>query len=256
MNIWYTIKKQIKGSGILERLQKYIARCGLASRRQAEEIIREGKVKVNGKVITEMGTQIDPEKDRVTVEGRRLRTKEAQTYILLYKPAGVVTTCRDPQRRKTVLDLLPGKKRLFPVGRLDYETEGLLLLTDDGELANQLSHPKYKIPKTYLVETDGLITEEKAAKLAKGVKLEDGPTQPAKVKIEYYSQEGSRFYLTITEGRNRQVRRMCQAIGLNVVYLCRTKMGFLNLNGLALGGHRRLKTQEVKKLMALVGQSS
>jgi len=232
----------------MERLQKYIAGCGLASRRHAEEMIREGKVKVNNRVVTQMGLVIDPQKDKVTVDGRRLRPTEARTYLLLYKPAGIVSTCSDPRGRRTVLDLLPGKERLFPVGRLDYHTEGLLLMTDDGELANRLTHPKYKIAKTYLVETAGLITEEKAAQLQKGIKLDDGMTQPAKVKIEYFSKEASRFYLTITEGRNHQVRRMCEAVGLPVTYLCRTRMGFLDLKGLVPGGSRRLKASEVERL--------
>jgi pseudouridine synthase len=214
-------------------------------------MIREGKVRVNNKVVTQMGVQIDPARDEVTAGGRRLRPNEARTYLLLYKPAGVVTTCRDPQRRKTVLDLLPGKERLFPVGRLDYETEGLLLLTDDGELANRLLHPRYKIPKTYFVETDGLLTEEMAARLEKGLKLEDGLTQPARLKMVYCSHKGSRFYLTITEGRNRQVRRMCRAVGLRVVYLRRTKIGFLSLNGLAPGEYRSLTPQEIKQLRIL-----
>jgi len=225
-----------------------MARCGLASRRHAEEMIREGKVRVNNKVVTQMGFVIDPEKDRVAVDGRRLKPKETRAYILLYKPSGVVSTCSDPQKRKTVLDLLPGKERLFPVGRLDVQTEGLLLMTDDGELANKLTHPKYRISKTYLVETAGLITEEKAAILQKGVSLDDGLTGPANVRIEYFSREASRFYLTIAEGRNHQVRRMCDAVGLPVTYLCRTKMGFLDLKGLAPGGHRRLSAKEVERL--------
>ena len=232
----------------MERLQKYMARCGLASRRQAEEMIKEGKVKVNEKVVTLMGFVVDPAKDRVSVGGRRLAPKKAMTYLLLYKPIGVVSTCDDPQRRKTVLDFIPGRERLFPVGRLDYNTEGLILLTDDGDLANRLTHPKYKISKTYLVETAGLLNEEKVAILEKGVKLEDGVTQPAKVKVEHFSKENSRFYLTITEGRNHQVRRMCEALGLPVTYLCRTKVGFLDLKGLAPGGYRRLTAHEVERL--------
>ena len=232
----------------MERLQKYLARCGLASRRKAEEMIRDGKVQVNRKTVTRMGLQIDPEKDSVAVEGKRIRPKEKQTYLLLYKPAGVVSTCDDPRRRKTVLDLLPGKERLFPVGRLDYETEGLLLMTDDGELANRLTHPRYRVEKTYLVETAGLLTEEKAALLRNGVRLEDGPTLPARLKTDYFSREASRFYLTITEGRNRQIRRMCEAVGLPVTRLCRTNIAFLSLKGLAPGGYRRLNAKEVEKL--------
>jgi len=211
-------------------------------------MIREGKVRVNDQVVTRMGVSVDPDKDRVVVGGKRLKPKDALTYLLLYKPAGVVTTCDDPKRRKTVMDFLPGNERLFPVGRLDYQTEGLVLMTDDGELANKLTHPRYKIAKTYLVETAGLLTGDKAAALQKGVRLEDGVTQPAKVKIEFFSKEASRFYLTITEGRNHQVRRMCEALGLPVTYLCRTKMGFLDLAGLVPGGYRKLSAREVERL--------
>jgi pseudouridine synthase len=232
----------------LERLQKYLARCGIASRRQAEEMILEGKVKVNNKIVTKMGIVVNPEKDRIEADGRPVRQKETLSYYLLYKPAGVVSTCSDPQRRKTVLDLIPNKGRLYPVGRLDYQTEGLLLLTDDGELANRLTHPRYRISKTYLVEVSGLISEEKAALLERGVELEDGPTQPAKVKIEYYNKTESRFFLTISEGRNHQVRRMCEAVGLPVTYLCRVRMSFLDLNGLAPGEYRRLGVKEVERL--------
>ena len=239
----------------MERLQKFIARCGLASRREAEEMIRDGKIKVNHQVVTRMGLVIDPEKDVVVAGGKRLKPKSARTYLLLYKPAGVVTTCDDPQRRQTVVDLLPGRERLFPVGRLDYQSEGLVLMTDDGELANRLTHPKYRISKTYLVETAGLLTDQKAAALQNGIRLEDGVTQPAKVKTEYLSRESSRFYLTITEGRNHQIRRMCEALELPVTYLCRTKIGFLDLKGLTPGGYRRLDAREAERLRRYTGET-
>ncbi|MCL1849507.1 MAG: rRNA pseudouridine synthase [Clostridiales bacterium] len=233
----------------MERLQKYIASCGVASRRHAETMILEGKVKVNNRVITQMGTLIDPDKDKVVIDGKRLQLKKERVYLLLYKPSGYISTCDDPRKRRTVLDLVKDvEERLFPVGRLDYDTEGLLLLTDDGDLANKLAHPRYKIPKTYLVEVEGSLTAEKAAVLQDGVRLEDGLTQPAKVETEYYGKEGSRFSITITEGRNRQVRRMCEALGLPVTYLCRASMGFLDLRGLAPGQYRRLKAQEVSRL--------
>ena len=231
----------------MERLQKYIARCGAASRRKAEEMISEGRVTVNESVVTQPGQQIDPEKDRVSVDQKRLRPSKHLT-ILLYKPDGVVSTCDDPQRRKTVLDLIPAQERLFPVGRLDYHTEGLLLLTNDGALANRLTHPRYRVAKTYLVETDSLLSTAQVAALTQGIKLDDGPTQPARVKTEYSDKEGSRFYLTITEGRNRQVRRMCEALGLTVTKLCRTNMGFLNLHGLIPGQYRKLSAEETARL--------
>ena len=232
----------------MERLQKYMARSGVASRRHAEEMIKEGKVRVNQRIVTQMGYLVDPDKDRVLVEGKPIKAKKTFSYILLYKPTGVVSTCDDPARRRTVLDFLPTKDRLFPVGRLDYHTEGLLLLTDDGALANQLMHPRYSIPKTYLVETTGMLTEEKAKALRSGIQLEDGVTRPAKLDIAYFSKEGSRFSLTITEGKNRQIRRMCEAIGLSVTYLCREKMGFLTLAGLSPGQCRSLSTKEIDRL--------
>ena len=211
-------------------------------------MIRDGRVAVNNRTITGMVAAIDPEKDRITVDGRVVQPKTKQTYLLLHKPAGVVTTCREQRQRKTVLDLLPGGERLFPAGRLDYDTEGLVLMTDDGELANRLIHPRYQIPKTYLVETAGLLTAEKAAMLESGVELEDGWTRPAEVQTEECGAEKSRFYLTIKEGRNRQIRRMCKALGLPVTYLCRTKMSFLNLDGLAPGEYRALEAWELEKL--------
>ncbi len=236
----------------VERLQKYLARCGVASRRACEELIKDGKVYVNGKKVVKMGFIVDAEKDKVSIDGARITPKAKNTYILLNKPAGVVSTCDDPQKRRTVMDLIPYKQRLYPVGRLDYETEGLLLLTDDGALANALTHPKYEIPKTYQARVSGLLTREKRESLERGLLLEDGATRPAKVKVEYYSKEESGFFLTITEGRNRQVRRMCEALGLPVIGLRRTKMGFLDLSGLDPGKHRHLKTWEVERLFEYI----
>jgi len=233
-----------------ERLQKYLSRCGVASRRRAEEMIRDGKVSVNGRTVSKMGFVVDGDKDRVFIEGKPVQPKKGLTYILLYKPAGVVSTCDDPRGRDTVTQLIGGKNRLFPVGRLDYETEGLLLLTDDGELANVLTHPKYGIPKTYRARVAGLLTTEKRDSLKNGLRLDDGMTKPAKVEVEYFSKEESCFYLTISEGRNRQVRRMCEALELPVLSLCRTRMGFLDLAGLQPGKHRYLKKHEIERLKA------
>ena len=235
----------------MERLQKFLARCGVASRRHCEELIAQGKVRVNGKVITEMGSRIDPEKDKVFLEKRQVRPPKRSLYYMLNKPVEVVSTCDDPQGRMTVIDLLPVKERLYPVGRLDYLTEGLLILTNDGELAQKLTHPRNKINKTYLVEVDGLLTDEKAELLRRGIRLEDGVTQPAKLKIEFRGKEISRFYLTITEGRNRQVRRMCSAVGLEVIHLCRIQLAFLRLDGLAPGKCRTLSAEEVERLKKL-----
>ncbi|MEA4893568.1 MAG: pseudouridine synthase [Peptococcaceae bacterium] len=235
----------------MERLQKFLARSGVASRRQCEELIAGGKVRVNGRIITEMGVLIDPEGDKVFLEKKRILPPKQNLYYLLNKPAEVMSTCKDPQGRTTVIDLLPVKERLYPVGRLDYRTEGLLLLTNDGALAAKLMHPRYKIAKTYRVEVDGQLDQEMMEKLKRGIPLEDGMTQPAKVRLDFSCPEISRFHLTITEGRNRQVRRMCAFLGLNVTALCRVQMGFLKLEGLAPGQYRKLSPEEVERLKKL-----
>ncbi|MDR1192767.1 MAG: rRNA pseudouridine synthase [Peptococcaceae bacterium] len=237
----------------MERLQKYLARCGVASRRQAEQMITAGRVAVNGVTVLRAGVSVEPGKDRVSADGRPVVAKAENTYIMLNKPAGVLCTCRDPHGRKTALELLPDQAaRLFPVGRLDWETEGLLLLTDDGELANRLTHPRYMMPKTYLVETPDWLTDEKAQALREGVRLADGLTRPARVVINYRERRrGSRFSLTITEGRNRQVRRMCEALALVVRYLCRVQLGSLTLGDLQPGDWRPLTAPEAAKLKSL-----
>ena len=234
-----------------ERLQKYLARSGVASRRHSEELIAEGHVKVNGKTVNTMGYLVNPEKDRIQVDGRLVKPVTSYRYYMLNKPMEVVSTCSDPQGRSTVLDYLPDDARLYPIGRLDYMTEGLLLVTNDGELANSLMHPKKEVKKKYLVETKGLLTDMKKEKLEKGVKLEDGITRPADVQIEFASEELSKFYLTIHEGKNRQVRRMCEAVGLKVDYLCRVQEGGIRLGNLGVGQYRKLTDVEIEKLKRL-----
>jgi len=237
-----------------ERLQKRLARAGVASRRRAEEFILAGRVKVNGEVIRELGVKADPDRDLIEVNGKRLRIEEKKIYVLLYKPRGYVTTARDPQGRPTVLDLLPDiKTRVFPVGRLDYDTEGLLLLTNDGQLTFALTHPRHKVPKTYLALVEGIPGEAKLQELRQGVPLEDGLTAPALVRLA--GKEGRRAWLEITihEGRNRQVRRMCEYIGHPVIHLKRTSLAFLNLKGLHKGQYRFLTGEEIRKLKQLTG---
>lgn len=237
----------------MERLQKYLAHAGIASRRTCEEIITAGKVKVNGQVVREMGVKIDPVNDVIEVNGKRVGEKEEKIYLLLNKPDGYVTTLRDPQGRPKVTDLVKEvAKRVYPVGRLDFETEGLLILTNDGEITYALTHPKHEIGKTYIALVKGLPDKDKIKRFQKGLRLADGPTAPAKVK--FLKKQGSNALLEITiyEGRNRQVRRMCETIGHPVMNLKRVSMGFLNLDNLETGKYRHLTKTEVKKLRSLV----
>jgi 23S rRNA pseudouridine2605 synthase len=235
---------------MLERLQKILSGAGVASRRESETFITAGRVAVNGTVVTELGSKADPDKDRITLDGKPLRLKLERAYLLLYKPAGYVTTLKDPEGRPTVTDLLKGVgERVYPVGRLDYNTEGLLLLTNDGDWANRLAHPRHEVEKEYLVKVRGRVTPDQIKRLADGVKLDDGTTAPARVMIVHESERNSRLTITIHEGRYRQVRRMCEAVGLAVASLKRTRYGFLDLGDLRPGELRRLTPLEVKQLM-------
>ncbi|MDD4146547.1 MAG: pseudouridine synthase [Clostridia bacterium] len=235
--------------GKLERLQKYLARCGIASRRKAEEMIRQGLVKVNEQIVSEMGFQIEPGKDRVEVQGKKVEPEKRKVYFLLNKPGGVVTTLDDPQGRAKVTDLLKGvAERVYPVGRLDYQSEGLLLLTNDGELAYRLTHPRFEIAKTYLAKVQGQVKEQAVERLQKGVELEDGLTQPALVKIRQRGLAETLLEITIKEGRNRQVRRMCEKIGHSIISLKRIKLGPLALGNLQTGQYRELKQKEIQAL--------
>ncbi len=234
-----------------ERLQKLIAAAGLASRREAERWISAERVTVNGRVAG-LGDQADVDEDRIEVDGRPLRVEQAKVYLLLNKPAGYVTTASDPQGRKVVTDLLRDVKvRVFSVGRLDLNTEGLLLLTNDGDLAARLTHPRHQVAKTYLVRMRGALNPAARKQLEEGVKLEDGLTAPAKVANVRSSGSHTWLELTINEGRNRQVRRMCEAVGCSVSRLKRIGLAFLLQEGLRLGKYRHLTTGEVRRLKKL-----
>ena len=228
-----------------ERLQKYIARCGVTSRRKAEELITNGSVKVNGTVITELGTKIDPDNDVVTVDNKKISESGSFTYIKLYKPEGYVTTVKDQFGRKTVIDLIQIKDRIYPIGRLDYNTSGLLLLTNDGDLANKLMHPKYHIYKTYMAEVDGHISDETITMLKNGVKIEDYKTAPARVKLIKHSGSTSTVQVSIYEGKNRQVRKMLDSVGHNVLSLKRISFGKINLDDLKPGTWAYLNNEEI-----------
>jgi 23S rRNA pseudouridine2605 synthase len=234
-----------------QRLQKLIAAAGLASRRKAEEWIAAGRVTVNG-TVAKIGEQADPDRDRIVVDGRPLPRPEAPVCLLLYKPIGYVTSRSDPQGRPVVTDLL-GKinARLYPVGRLDLNTEGLLLLTNDGDLAWRLSHPRHEVGKTYLVRLQGSLPDESRRKLEAGVLLEDGLTAPAQVSNVRKAGSHTWLELTIHEGRNRQVRRMCEAVGCPVSRLKRIRYAFLDLGTLRPGQCRQLSPAEVAHLKAL-----
>ncbi len=239
-----------------ERLQKILSRAGLASRRESETMITSGRVTVNGTVVTELGTKADPVKDRITLDGKPVRVKEERLYILLYKPAGYVTTLKDPEGRPVVTTLLKGiTERVYPVGRLDYNTEGLLLLTNDGDWANGLAHPRHEVEKEYLVKVRGTPSKEQIRQLVEGIDLEEGRTAPARVSLERESEKNSHLSVTIHEGRYRQVRRMCEAVGLTVAALKRIRYGFLTLGDLRPGEFRQLTPDDVKRL-AGTGASS
>lgn len=238
----------------LERLQKVMAAAGVASRRECEKIILAGRVKVNGRTVTELGTKVGS-RAFITIDGKGLRPTRLR-YLLLYKPAAVMTTMKDPRGRRTVADLTAGmKERVYPVGRLDFMTEGLLLMTNDGTLAQRLTHPSYHVNKTYEVTVNGRVPEEKLDILRLGVPLEDGLTAPAMVETRSYDAEKDRsiFDVTIHEGRNRQVRRMCDFIGFPVRRLKRIRVAFLTLEGLKKGEFRELTDAEVKRLQEMAG---
>lgn len=232
----------------MERLQKIIALSGYTSRRKAEELIKNGKVRVNGKIITDLGTKANFGDD-ITVNGEAIKYEEKE-YILLYKPRGVVATTNDEKGRKTVLDLIKTNKRLYPVGRLDYDTSGLLILTNDGQLTNLLTHPKNQIDKVYIAKIEGIINKEKLSILCKGVIIDGIKTARAKAKIKKINKKNnfSIVELTIHEGKNHQVKKMFESIGYKVLKLKREKVAFLDLSGLKSGEYRKLNIKEIKKL--------
>mgnify|MGYP001240781781 FL=1 len=236
-------------SGEGERLQKVLARVGIGSRRVCEDLIAEGRVRVDGDIAV-LGRRVDPETALIEVDGAPVGVRPDLVHYVLNKPAGVVTTADDPQGRPTVVGLVPDEPRVFPVGRLDADTEGLLLLTNDGELAHRLTHPSYGVEKEYVAEVEGLPTRAVLRRLREGVELDDGPTAPARATLI----DPSVVRLTIHEGRNRQVRRMCEAVGHSVVRLVRTRIGPLADRSLAPGAWRELTGDEVRSLQRAVAE--
>ena len=235
-----------------ERLQKVLAHAGIGSRRAVEEMIAAGRVTVNGEVAV-LGRRIDAEKDKVQVDGSMVPLRAELEYLLLNKPEGVVTTADDEGGRETVLDLVEATGRIWPVGRLDIGTEGALLLTNDGELTHRLTHPRYHVAKTYLAEVTGPVGAAALKRLSRGVELDDGPAAPAEVHLVERGSQRSLVELTISEGRNRQVRRMMEAVGHPVVALVRTAIGPLRIGRLKPGTYRRLTVDEVRALYRVCG---
>ena len=234
------------------RLQKYLALSGVASRRASEKLIAEGHVAVNGRVVTEMGVQVDEERDRVTVDGAPIRLEEEKHYLAYYKPVGEVTTVSDPEGRATVMDKFRDYPvRLYPVGRLDYDSEGLLLLTNDGDMMNSLLHPSHEVNKTYLARVSSRLEDESVRRLRQGVTLDGRLTSPAQVRVVRYETFDTVVLVTIHEGRYRQVRRMFEAVGHQVVSLRRVGFGPIQLGDLPRGQWRRLTDAEVRRLKEL-----
>ncbi|MBT9133615.1 MAG: Ribosomal large subunit pseudouridine synthase B [Firmicutes bacterium] len=237
------------------RLHKMLAQAGVASRRAAEELIAQGRVQVNGITVTTLGTKV-VESDQVSLDGKPVGGRERLTYVMLHKPAGYITTVQDTHSRRTVMDLCHGLDvRLYPVGRLDQATEGLLILTNDGELARCLLHPSQIVPKTYLVEVLGALSSIAVARLERGVLLDDGWTARAQIEAVTHTIARTRFLLTIHEGKNRQIRRMCSRVGHEVVYLKRLSIGTLVLGSLARGAYRHLTAEEVASLYRAAGRN-
>ena len=233
------------------RLQKFLANSGVASRRKCEELILDGKVSVNGQIVKELGTKVNPAVDKVEYCGKPVFSSNKFVYILLNKPIGYVTTAKDQFDRDSVLDLVKVKERVVPVGRLDMYTSGALILTNDGDFVYKVTHPKHEITKTYTVTVRGIIENDAVEKLRNGVEIEDYKTRPAKVKILKTDEEKniSRLEITIHEGKNRQVRKMCEAVGSKVVALHRSKIGDIGVKDLKLGTWRYLKDFELKKIL-------
>ena len=244
--------KQEPSDGV--RLQKALAQAGVASRRASEELIAAGRVEVNGKVVTEQGMRVDPERDTIRVDGSRIPPPRRHLDLVLNKPRGVVSTMDDPDGRPTLEQYVPRRQRLFHVGRLDTDTEGLLILTNDGDFANKLAHPSHEVPKTYLVEVEGLLDNKTLRRLEKGLTLEDGPIKPDKVKLVTRAESRSMVQITLHSGRNRIVRRMFDSVGHPVRRLSRISIGPVRLGQLAVGETRELTREELGALLDVVGR--
>jgi pseudouridine synthase len=240
----------------MERLQKILARAGLASRREAERWIAEGRVTVNGTVVRRLGSQADSARDSIKVDGKRIKPAAAPRYFALHKPPGVITTLNDPRRRPDLtrfVERLGDKQRVFPVGRLDYNSSGLLLLTNDGELAQRLTHPRFGVKKLYRVKLSACPGEEDLAGLRKGIRLEDGMTAPARVRVLEKLKKNAWVEIELHEGRNREVRRMFEALSYFVEKLVRVRVGAVALGDLAPGELRPLSQSEIRSLKSAVG---
>ncbi|QSX06795.1 rRNA pseudouridine synthase [Sedimentibacter sp. zth1] len=234
-----------------ERLQKYIANCGVTSRRKAEEMILDGKVTVNDELVNELGFKVDTEKDSVCVNGKKIKPVEKLLYIKLNKPTGYVTTVKDQFDRKCVIDLIDIPDRIYPIGRLDYDTSGLLLLTNDGDLANKLMHPRYKVYKTYIAKVKGRLNATDVGWLRHGIKIEEYTTSPAIVDILNSDGVITKVRISIYEGKNRQVRKMLAAVGKEVISLKRISFGSIELKDLTIGTWNYLSDEEIKYLKSL-----
>ncbi len=238
-----------------ERIQKIIASAGIDSRRHAEALITAGKVSVNGEVITQLGAKADPQKDVIRIDGKIISTEKENYYIALYKPAQYVTTMSDPQKRPTVVDLVKDvPERVYPIGRLDYESAGLLLLTNDGDFAQKIQHPRYQIPKTYRVKITGRLSKEELAKLSGGIRLPDGMFKPENLTVEKINDKSTWIRLTLREGKNRIIRRGFEAAGRQVARLVRESIGSITLAGLPEGQWRNLTSREISQLIQESGQ--
>lgn len=251
------------------RINKYLAECGVGSRRSCDQLIREERVKVNARLVTELGQDINIENDTVTVDGHKVKLISKKYYIMLHKPKGYVTTVSEDkqkssdgqtvnagQKRKTVMELIDVKARLYPIGRLDYDSEGLLLLTNDGDLTHKLTHPSFEVPKTYIVKFGGTISETEMQQLRKGVLIDEKLTTPAKVKLLEFANDESRLEITIREGRNHQIKKMLEVVGKQVTFLKRTEIGEIRLGGLTRGTYRHLNDKELNSLRKLVKHKS
>jgi 23S rRNA pseudouridine2605 synthase len=235
------------------RLQKFLASAGVASRRKAEELITSGRVTVNAKKVTELGTKVDPAKDLVAVDGKLVAVRDEQAYYLLYKPSGCVTTLSDPQGRPTAASYVDVRERVFPVGRLDYDAEGAVLFTTDGELANRLAHPRYGHRRVYLVKVKGDPEPEALARMASGLRLEDGPAQALEVAVHERAERNTWLRVVVGEGRYHLVKRLCEAVGLQVLRLFRPEFGGVSVQGLRPGKYRPLSPDEVRAMKRVVG---
>ncbi|MCA9752852.1 MAG: rRNA pseudouridine synthase [Gemmatimonadetes bacterium] len=236
------------------RLNRFLATAGVASRRRCDELIRQGRILVNGRPVEQLGTQVDPDQDEVTVDGNRVELPRGTWTLVLHKPREYLVASGDPRGRKTVMDLLeqaPG--RVFPVGRLDYRSEGLLLFTNDGELAYRLAHPRFKVEKHYVVDVEGMVPPEVIEKLREGVVLDDGPTQPADVRLVKRRRGRCQLEVRLREGRKRQIRRMFALFGHAVLRLRRIRFGPIALDGVASGTWRELTPAEIRALRVAVG---